>query len=101
MPLPGLSLQSCGDSLYFMTFEMVYKLNAYKRKVKVFPSAASYVETSAIINDCNADHIMSKSPLSNLCQTELMGALWTCCTQKVLKPLLYRRTVGNIYIFLF
>lgn len=89
-------LQSCSDSLYLTTFEMAYKLNAYKRKVKVFPPTASYVEAPAIINDCNVAHIMSKSPLSNLCQAGLMVALWTRRTQKVLKPLLYRMTVGNI-----
>lgn len=71
-PLPGF-LPSCSDSLYLTTFEMVYKLNGYKRKVKVFAAAASYVETPAIINDCNVDHIMPKSLLSNLCHTQLMG----------------------------
>ncbi len=73
-------LQSC--SLYLTTFEMVYKLNGYKRKVKVFPATASYVETPAIINDSNVDHIMPKSPLSNLCHTELIGSLWSRCTKR-------------------
>lgn len=66
--------QSCGDNLYFTTFGMVYKLNASKRKVRVFPSTALYVEIPAIINECNVAHIISKSPPSNFCQTELMSA---------------------------
>lgn len=82
-PQPGFSLQSCSDSLYLTTYEMVYKLNGHKSKVKVFLATASYVETPAIINDCNVDHINRKSPLSNLCHTGLMGALWRprnlCC----------------------
>ena len=65
VPPPGFFLQSCGDNLYLTTCEMVYKLNGYKRKVKVFAAAASYVQTPAIINDCNVDHIMPKSPLSH------------------------------------
>lgn len=40
VPLPGFFLQSCSDSPHLMTFEMVYKLNGYKRKVKVFPATA-------------------------------------------------------------
>lgn len=79
--LPGFFLQSCSGSLYLTTFEMVYKLNGYKRRVKVFPPTASYVETPAIINDCNVDQIMPKSPLSNFCDTELIGALWRRCTR--------------------
>ena len=75
VPLPGFFLQSCSDRLYLMTFEMVYKLNGHKRKVKVLPATASYMKTPAIINDCNADHITPLSPLSNLCRTELMGSL--------------------------
>lgn len=82
MPLPGFFLLSCRDSLYLTTFEMVYKLNGYKRKVKVFPATASYVVTPTIINDCNVDHIMPKSPLSNLCHTELMVSLCSCCTKR-------------------
>lgn len=65
-PLPGF-FPSCSAGLYLTTSEMVYKLNGYKRKVKVFAAAASYVETPAIINDCNVDHITPKSPLSNPC----------------------------------
>ena len=71
-PLPGF-FPSCSAGLYLTTSEMVYKLNGYKRKVKVFAAAASYVETPAIINDCNVDHITPKSPLSNLCHTQLTG----------------------------
>lgn len=74
-PEPGFSLQSCSDSLYFTAYEMLYKLNGYKSKVKVFRATASYVETPAIIN-CNVDHIIPKSQLSHLCQTGLMGAPW-------------------------
>lgn len=70
-------LQSCSDILYVTTFEMVYKLNAYKRKVKVFPATASYSATPAIINDCYVAHIASKSRPSNLCHTELIGAIWS------------------------
>lgn len=80
VPLPGFFLQSC--SLHLTTFEMVYKLNGYERKVKVFPATASYVETPAIINDSNVDHIMPRSPLSNLCHTELIGAVWSRCTKR-------------------
>lgn len=31
-PLPAFFLQSCSDSVYHTTFEMVYKLNGYKKK---------------------------------------------------------------------
>ena len=74
-------LQSCSDSLFLTTFQMLYKLNHRKRKVKVLPASASYVETPAIINDCNVDRIMSEGPPSNLCHTGLTAAqrgLKTC-----------------------
>lgn len=74
--------RAVATALYLTTFAMVYKLNGYKRKVKVLPVTASYVEIPAIINDYNVDHIMLKSPLSNLCHTELIGALWSHCTNR-------------------
>lgn len=73
VPLPGLFLQSCSDDLHLTTFEMVYKLNGCKRKVKVFPAAASYVQTPAIVNESNVGRITHKSSLSNLCHAELIG----------------------------
>lgn len=76
-------LQSCSDSLYVTTFEMVYKLNAYKRKVKVFPATASYSATPAVINDCYVAHRASKSLPSNVkSHTELIGAIWSRCTKR-------------------
>lgn len=65
---PSFSPQSCSDSLYLTTYEMVYKLNGYKSNVKVFLATSSYVETPAIINDCNVGHIIpvpTVKPMSN------------------------------------
>lgn len=70
-------LQSCSDSLYFLTFETVYKLKSYKRKVKVFVASASYGKTPKTINDCNVSHIRLKS-LSNLSQ-EFLRWEYFCC----------------------
>lgn len=70
-------LQSCSGSLYFLTFEMVYKLKSYKRKVKVFVASVSYGKTPKTINDCDVSHIRLKS-LSNLSQ-ELLGWEYFSC----------------------
>lgn len=75
----GLVRRSCSDSMYFTTLGMVYKLKGYKRKNQ---GPSCHCQDS-----CNHKWLycgpfnLQVPPLSNLCHTELIGALWNLAQQ--------------------